>query len=356
MKRWYYPILIMLLGLTSCTITATPNRVEVTAEKTTVKPGETITLTAKPNFETASDILWRVGSKDKRTADEVFNGDRIGTTVEYTAPQTDGVYRVTAETADEFSFSGSIDIMVDAFLGAERLTAGTDRDTTILSGSLPANSFKLLIIDVPSEVADVGEALYIELDQSLELSVFDSDRGLYASSSSAAFFATGDEGLNSTGLATLDLPFVIGGCRGSCVIQDATATSHFVKIENTTNVNVTYSLYAFVENYQEAGENENDSVSGAISLGSGVSEAGAIESLGDIDYYEAASSGTLTLLDTSWSEVRVDITGSDGTAETLQPGESFGRLRTDDLIKVYEVSGDRAAAAKESKYTILIDP
>lgn len=348
MKRWYLLILIALLGLSACTVTVTVNEIKVTANKTVVGPGEAVALTATPNFETSSRILWNTGSKDTREPGAAFSNDGVGREVTYTAPQAPGVYTVIARSADEVSINDSIEITVDEFLGLEPVEAGTDLNASVAAGSIAAGEEKLFLINVSSAAAATGLALYIELNAELDLTVLNNDRTVYATSSSADFFAAGTAGLSSLA------PQAITNarqCRGSCVIRDASAGNQYVKVKNTSSSTVPYTLYAYVTDYSDSNEAVNDAAGTAVALGA--FDNGALESLGDEDYYLASKNGKLCFGATSWSNARVNVTNVDGVNQILAPGESTS-LRSNDLIRVYELEKDAAAAATVSGYVLEI--
>lgn len=351
MKRLGLFILLASLGLTACTVSGSVSvkRIEISASETTVAPGAEVTLNAELNFETDSRVLWSTGGRDTRPDDVAFSNSGVGRTVTYTAPASSGTYTVTAETSDELSLSDTIDITVDAFLGARRVDASTDSDVTAATGALAPGEERLLVVQVSSALADANEALYLELDSSLDLTVLNEDRAVYATSSSADFFAAGTAGLDSTGLDTEAIG-INKICRGSCVIRDADAGSYYLRIENSGGESVNYTLYAYVTDYSDSNEPNNDTAAGAVTLTD--LDQGAIESLGDEDYYEVGVSGRLCLLGSSWSNTRVNVTGDDGLNEVIAPGESVGRLQVGDLIRVYEEGDDRAAAVGVSRYTL----
>lgn len=325
---------------------------EVSPAAQTVKPGAAVELTATPNFSTSARILWSVSGDPRGTSAGL--SDDTGETVTYTAPMQDRTYTVIAKTIDdELSISGSAKITVDSFLAADEVTATTDLNSAVLTGSLSSGGVKLLALKVPGTVAAAGVALYVELDQSLNLGVYNVDRKLYATSSSAEFFAAGAKGLAGAALKPQTIT-TLRRCRGACVIRDAVAGTYYLKIENKSMGSVNYTLYAYTEAFADEGETANNSVGDAASLGD--FDQGALESLRDEDYYVASKPGTLSFVSTSWSNARVEVTGSDGTKKALAPGETFPRLIKGDIVRVYGADASRAAAASVSKYTLEILP
>ena len=350
MKRLYIFVLISMFALTACTVTVTPNEITISTNDKTVAPGEAVSLSATANFDTR--IVWNVSSNDGRSPKDAFSKEGVGETVVYTAPQNDGVYTITAAAIDSLSISDTVKITVDSFLGLDPQPAGTDLDATVGAGSIAPGDEKLFLVNVSSDTAAAGSALYLELNVPLDLTVLDDDRSVYATSSSADFFAAGTAGLSNEGLAPQTISNV-RKCRGSCVIQDASAGNQYVKVENTSGDTVAYTLYAYVVNYSDDNEAVNDTAGTAVTLGD--FDNGALESLGDSDYYVAGKPGTLSFGSTSWVNARVDVT-IDGKVTTLQPGDTFPRLFANDSIRVYAVDDDTAAAASVSKYVLEILP
>lgn len=354
MKRWLGTLIVISFALAACTISVTPNRVEVTPSAVTVEPGASVDLRASVNFDTDSEILWRLGPEDTRSPNEVLS-DRTGPTTTYTAPDEDGTYTVIAETVDEASLRGEAKITVDSFLGAERVDATTDRDATVFASNLAPGEEQVLGIDVSSATASAGDALIIELDASLDLSVYDEDRSPYASSSSSDFFAAELDAVSSSALETQAIG-VARACRGSCVIRDAEAGTSFVRITNSGSSTANYTLYAYVDDYDDTGEPANDDEATAVDLND--FDQGAIETLGDEDYYRVAAAGEVSFnAPAASSEIaarlRAEITEADGTPiVTLEPGQSEDRLFAGDIIRVYVEGGERAGAAAVSRYVL----
>lgn len=358
MRRTLAPLLLAL-ALSACTLTVAPHRVVVTPSAKTVRPGERVTLTAETNFSTDSEILWRLGANDARNPnDPSVLSTRTGPTTTYTAPQEDGTYTVTAETIDEVSLPGEAKITVDSFLGADHYPAAADKDETILAGTLAPGASRVLAIDLSGALADSAEAFIIELGQDLRLAVHDENRLPYASSTSPAFFAAGldafstalaPEGLGAQGIG------VARACRGACVIREAVAGTSYVRITNPTTTSQAFELYAYVGGFDDSGEDANDARATAIGLEG--SDQGAIETLGDQDYYRVSQAGTLSFSSGSALELRAEVSQSDGKVlVTLRPGESYERAFPGDIVRVYESGDDRAGAASASRYVLELTP
>ena len=358
MRRILLPTLLLGLTLTACTQTVSPHRVTVTPEAVTVRPGERVTLTAETNFTTNSEILWRLGAEDERNPnDPTVLSTRTGPTTTYTAPQEDGTYTVTAETIDEVSLPGAAKITVDSFLGAERYPATDDKDAVVLSGALAPGASQVLAIDLSAELAATGEALVIELGQNLRLAVHDENRLPYASSTSPAFFAAGLDAFSALGPSELGAQGigVARACRGACVIREAAPGTSYVRVSNPANTAQAFTLYAYVGGFDDGGEDANDARDTAVALEG--SDQGAIETIGDQDYYRVSQAGALGFASGSALELRAEVSQADGALlATLRPGESYARAFPGDVVRVYEDGDDRAGAASASRYALELTP
>lgn len=352
MKRLSIATALLGLLLVACTVTVAPNRVNITPQSERVAPGGTVVLTATPNFSTTSEILWRV-SGPAGSANETLSS-RTGTTVTFTAPtggNVDGEYTITAETVDTASLAGEAVILVDSFIGAQRISPNVDPEAAVISGTLQPGESRLAIIEVSGTQADRGQALFTELSEELNLTMLNSDRSVYASSATQGRFAAGTAGLN-TALEPQSIA-VNQICRGSCIIRDAASGNYAIRIRNQQSTPVSYELYVYIEDYKDENEPANNSVSGATPLAS--DGAGAIESLGDVDYFRATTRGTLRFTSTSNLPLRAEVQAGNTTV-TLRPGDSFDRLISGDIIRVFVQDNNQAGVVAASRYSLEIIP
>jgi hypothetical protein len=355
MKRLSLATALLGLLLVACTVSVAPNRVTISPGSERVAPGGTVVLTATPNFNTTSEILWRV-SGPSGSANETLSS-RTGTTVTFTAPtgsNVDGEYTVTAETVDTASLPGEAVILVDSFIGAQRIGPAADAETVVLSGTLAPGELKLAVIEVSGAQAGRGQALFTELNEDLQLTMFNSDRSVYASSSNRNRFAAGTAGLSSQLLEAQSIS-VAQVCRGSCIIRDAAAGNYAIRIRNQGSSSVNYSLFVYIEDYKDENEPANNSISGATAFSDNAS--GAIESLGDIDHFRATARGTLRFNSASNLPLRAEVLSGAGAVQAeLRPGDSFDRLISGDVIRVFVQGNNQAAVAARSSYTLEILP
>lgn len=240
-------------------------------------------------------------------------------------------------------------------------TAANDEMSPVASYDLAAGEDILvrLIVDTNREL------VFIELDSEIDLAVQanngTSQRTTLASSSSSAFFAPGATGLGASGLTQGNLsPQALNtlvNCGGSCVALRAAAHDQlFALITNTSGSRQTVDLYAFGRAVQDTTENTNNSSTNPPVVASGADEQGAIETLGDIDYWRVASNGTIRFV-AAHPELDLVLRARDFTGEVFGPyrdGDTFAVFAND--ILWVESNNGRAAAAGSSNYAISHTP
>jgi hypothetical protein len=219
----------------------------------------------------------------------------------------------------------------------------------VVSSQLSGGSSVIYRVDLAA--AQDADVVYFELNQPLRLTVYNSTGTAVASSNSADSFAEGTAGLSSA--LTPSSISVTLFCRGSCVILNTDASFVYVEIENSGASSVNYGLYAFGDSYTDTNEPANNSPAGAVSV---TTEAeGAIETLGDIDYFSAAANGTLRLTTaTDVLDIRATVSGPGLEPITIRPGQ-IAAVQPGDLIRVFVEGNDRAAVSGISRYTLTIE-
>lgn len=358
MKRFFW--LVGLLLMTSCVINTGPRTVSVFADRSVLNRETTnaqelrVRLTAEVNGLAASEISWR--ANDGRSPNIAFPEGRVGAEVIYQAPNRDGFYTLTASTED-----GDVsDAIVITVVGKE-LSPAADANTRVDFKAMGARESRLLLIKVSEADTLNGEALYFELNQAIDLELMGAseaaaERPTLASSSSSAFFATGKEGLQSSRAVVQAITPQVT-CRGACIIQDAAKSEYLLRITNPGTEVVTFELYVFIEDYQDPGEPQNNITASASVIEEETS--GAIERLGDVDYFVSNTTGTLQFNSSSALLLRaavLDIDDSATVLETLQPGESFELPDDGAYVRVYVEGNNRAAASAQSRYTLEVRP
>ncbi len=238
-------------------------------------------------------------------------------------------------------------------------TANTDNTTPVAPNvTVPGNSTVYFDVALPSSVR-AHPLLYVELDSNLNLSLISySTYHTLASSHSSGFFASGTVGLTSLSAAGGLAPQAVGvnyNCHGSCVIWPMSGESHvYVGIENTGSSSTTVDLYAYGYDYQDSYESGNDVRSGAVPLYSGSPDSGAIETLGDVDWWHISSTGNLTFTKVSSAiSLEAELYASNGDyINTYSPSNSATiSVLAGDYLMVQSVNG-YAGSSGVSRYDL----
>lgn len=349
MKRSILCLSLFLVALlTACQITVTVTTVTITepASPVEVLPGATVVFKASVDIGSPSAILWSDGS-----AGGSFNPSS-GAETTYTAPSAVGEYTITA-TVGTSKDTQKVTVNDPLPVNATLTIAGDGISDTALNKdvALPAGASRVYEIKIP---AATKEALIVELNQDLALTVYDSAKALFASSASKSFFAAGDAGL-TTSLASqaraVDI-VVNKACKGSCVFQDAAGvTTVFAKVENKGTEMVSFDLFAYSEDYSDAGEPANNAQAAAI--GFATTASGSIESIADLDFYTATTAGTVRLTSvTSVVNLRAQVITGGNLVATLEVNGT-APVSPGTIIKVFS-ENSRAAAPSASSYTLSI--
>lgn len=216
-------------------------------------------------------------------------------------------------------------------------------------------------IDVSSSQRSSYDVLQVEAgtDQPLNLTFYGPSGSAYASASTPDYFASGTLGLASLGGATV-VPQSLAvnrTCAGPCVVQNLASGTYYARIANRSSSTANVSLYAFVRNYDDSNEPANNSVGTAPFLPFSASgDSGAIETLGDVDYWVMNGTGTLSFASSSAAQLQADVyTNTGAYLTTLLPGQSYGPLYTGDYVKVYALNNERAGVSGASVYFVTLN-
>ena len=144
-------------------------------------------------------------------------------------------------------------------------------------------------------------------------------------------------------------------CQGPCVIWPLNGESHvYVGIENTGSGSATVDLFAYGYDYQDPYETANDTRSGAVQLYAGSSDSGAIETLGDTDWWRINSNGYLTFTKVS-SPISLEAVlydSADQYVGTYSPSNSATiSVLAGDYLMVQSVNG-YAGSSGVSRYDL----
>jgi len=220
-------------------------------------------------------------------------------------------------------------------------------------------------IDMPDGVRDL---LYGEVVGSgLRVGWLSTSGATLAVSESRAYFA-GSVGALATGAAVDPLdavaPRSVGVryvCLGPCAAIRPTASGHrYLAVRNISSVPRSFDLYAysmFANDSEDRGANSNDTAATATPFGAGVDLEGAIELLGDRDWfrYTGSTDRILTFTVAEGSEgVGLQLRFEDGAVLSGLPGGPTAVLRPGDRFEVYSALG-RAGPAGSALYFIQID-
>lgn len=148
-------------------------------------------------------------------------------------------------------------------------------------------------------------------------------------------------------------------CKGSCIQYDPSAADSFlVRVTNRSGADTRVELSAFVDEFADPYEAEgNDSVGNAVPVrasGSSVVESGAIELIGDVDYWRFTRSGTV-VFDTL-GDIGVTAEFVDGRGNPVEPPLLEDRaypVERNTLLKVYLPGGRAGIAATNGSYYTL---
>ena len=233
------------------------------------------------------------------------------------------------------------------------VTASLDPDQPLDTVQLGGGESQVYRVAVPQDVVDAG-LLYVELDRQVDLEVMTSNYGAVTfSSASEAYFGSGSQGLAGASAlepAAVEIPVT---CRGSCVlIEPANAGQLYVRVTNegsATNV----SLFVFGEQHRDGFEPDNDDPAGAPPFS--LQDAGAIETVGDVDYwYFGQDTSVLFDVVELGIPLEAEIVDEDGVPVQDSGGPYFDGeeilLFAGEYLRVWSVEPWQAASSARSAY------
>jgi hypothetical protein len=358
MKRFWF-LLMLVFMVSACTVEVTPlptSKVVVTPATQAVAPGPAgkVDLKAALDNGTTSEFTWEVptgSSFESLTPDN--------SSIRLTAPTATGTYTVKATAKNSNSTPAEAQIIVDVLLSGEAKTATIDPPTAppapIVTANIAVGGTNYFTVTVPADVAASGKAFYIDAfptaaDVPLRLTVFSADRKAYASSISKNFFALGETALPAAqGLAPATITPGANICLGSCVIQSAKADTFYVRITNPQSTAIQYQLFAFVSGFGDANEDANNAVATATSLTT--TEVGAIEELGDVDYYRVSTAGRTLRFNATVTDLGLQaIVTRSGTILATLTNTQTAAVQVGDIIEVK--STNNRAADSNKRYNV----
>ncbi len=155
-------------------------------------------------------------------------------------------------------------------------------------------------VDYRVSMSNVTTALlHAEADGPVTLLVMDSSGRPIISSASSAFFASGTSALS---LASVGASGGLGraaistteSCAGPCGLVRVADSRYYLEVTNTTGSTAGVDLYVFGTTYGDVYETRNNSRLGTTAVLSSAtgSDSGALETIGDVDYWYIADSGS----------------------------------------------------------------
>lgn len=235
----------------------------------------------------------------------------------------------------------------------QQLEATTNASTPITSVDLVPGGTAHFEITVDSTVSTAGTALYIELNDAFPMEVVWQGDTYYSSSSD--YFSLNPVAPAASGLLKPNDISVSVMCRGSCVIVESVASSALVSVTNPTATTATFDLFAFTQDFQDTNEPGNDAPSGAVQLQLNIDEIGALELIGDVDYFLVDAAGTVSFVSISLIEMVAHVHDASGQrlSGPFSPGSQF-HVEAGEYIRV-EAATQTAAASANSLYFLMLE-
>lgn len=231
------------------------------------------------------------------------------------------------------------------------ITANTNPNQPVDSRTFEPGQTVEYVLELPSAVRG-REVLYVELDRNVGLEVRSGSGASHvASSSSSASFSSRPGSLAPDVGARPAAVDVALACRGSCVIFEPGAGSYRVYVTNHGGRR-SIDLFAYGASFMDETEPQNDAPGSAPVLTG--DDSGAIETIGDADYWRLAYGGTVAFDDVGGIALEAEIV--DGSGKRVP--NSGGPYRSGDVLSVFAGEYIRvwaadpavAAAAANSSY------
>lgn len=329
------------------TITLAPENYAPIAAFTTQIDGALLTVDASNSTDPDGSIVnyaWDFG--DGATA--------TGVTAWHTY-ETVGTKTVTLTVTDDGGRSASLTQQVEVETVVTHLAATTDPGSPLTNVTIAPHGTVHFEIDVSPAVAAAGAALYVELDRDLPTEVVWAGDTYYSASSD--YFSLDPIGPAASAMLKPNAIALLTACRGSCVILESAASTALVSVTNPTDASVAVSLYAFTEDFQDTNEPGNNTPSGAVPLSLGSAESGALETIGDIDYFQVNADGELGL----WGNATINIVfylydAAGQEQASFSPNSSIVGIPLGWYIRVEAANQTAAASANSAYYITLEEP
>lgn len=199
------------------------------------------------------------------------------------------------------------------FPDAKPVTATNNATEVVSDGLLKRGERVVYAVQIPAALVRERALLYLEVEAlnpaaRIEVTARDLLGRVYAHSYSPEYFffapAVSRTALVATGELSLTTQAIepTVACRGPCVLQPAPVMPIYLEIINRGFSETRYNLYAFRDVYWDVNEPGNDAESGAVEIPAGRAAQGALETLGDVDFFVTAGpvsrvhlAGTMTV-------------------------------------------------------------
>jgi len=149
-------------------------------------------------------------------------------------------------------------------------------------------------------------------------------------------------------------------CLGPCVaVAPSTGDTYFLQVTNTSSQTRFFDLYAYTfaaNDLNDRGAASNNTRSSATSFSSTGIQSGAIELVGDLDWFRYTGTQSRLLEFTALDpQLDLRLQFDDGTILTGLPGDRTTNLWPGDVFVVYSASG-RAGPSGTSGYYLDVTP
>ncbi len=235
----------------------------------------------------------------------------------------------------------------------------TAQDTTspsalLTNESIPGGDTLYYQVEVPTSA---GDLLYVEVEggNDLRISLLRSTGSTVGVSESPTYFASSVSALSTSGgvaaqaidAQAIDVAYA---CLGPCVATPATGSTYYVRVENRGGTTRSFDLYAYTFDLNDTFE-PNDGTSTAVEVTGAETLTGAIETLGDVDYFEYTGASARVLTFDAYDadlglvlDVDNGPTLASGDENVIYPGERF-RVRS---------TAGRAGPPASSGYAVTV--
>ena len=242
------------------------------------------------------------------------------------------------------------------------VTANLDRLTPVHQNT-SLSPGQTQVFRVAPGSASNAQLIYVELNHDIELEVLpQSYQSVIFSANDRSRFSSGRFGLQSTAASVehdVDSQAIAKSilCGGSCVIQRGSSVTgeFYVRVRNDSGSTVSLNLFVYGDVFGDGSEPDNDSTATALAIGS--FNAGAIETVGDVDFWFAQTNGNLSFTTVANGPTleawKVDVSGNlaPSNAGPYLHGQTIP-VNAGEFIRVWTRDSRFAASTARSRYDI----